>query len=92
MLRPVAFDEERFSDPVALASIPGAVLVADRKTRSIYRIALDTGAIDTLGELDAAPTRLTPLNGGASWLIRERSQRGEPIFVLNGGSAVLMSC
>ncbi len=83
-LKLIATDAEHFGDLAAIASVPGAVYAADRKTRRVYRIRVDSGIIDAMCDVDVEPTRIAPLADGNVWLIRERVQPGEPMFVLDG--------
>jgi hypothetical protein len=85
-LKLVATEPDYFTDLAAIASMPGAILAADRKTRAIYRIDLASGLTTKVCDLEAAPSRLTPLGDGPSWLLGDRSLIGEPIFVLDGAS------
>jgi hypothetical protein len=71
---------------VAIAAAPGSLWVADRGTQKVYRLAIESGAFDESIDVEAAPTRLTPLGNGTSWLIRGRTQTGDPILVLDASS------
>lgn len=79
----VATDPERLTDVSAIVSVPGAIFAADRKTQSIFRIALDSGAIDGAWELDAPPGRLTLLSNRSAWLIGERGRVDEPMYIFD---------
>jgi hypothetical protein len=85
-LKLVATEPEHLTDLAAITSVPGAILAADRKTQAIYRIDLASGLTTKVCDLEAAPSRLTPLGDGRSWLLGDRSRAGEPIFILDGAS------
>jgi len=84
LLHLITADTEHLSDLAGVATVSGGLLAADRKTQSLYRIDLASGALSKLSDLEYAPDCLSPLGSQSRWLLRERSRPGEPLLVLDG--------
>lgn len=76
--------------PVGMIAVPGALLVASRDPRAVFRFDLASRSVTETLTLDFEPTRLERLGKGASAFLNAPGAV-EPLYVLDGGAAMAVS-